>query len=456
MKKRLLSMLCIAALLLCLLPQTAFAAGNLEGVDYDRIGGTGSRVTLTLGELVFEGQLSRGSMVSESEQDKIIKQTMNDLHITSGMLLNAKSMLDAAHKLEGFSIKDVTNAMLKLTGAQDAIDLYKLVMGENTTPSQIAGKIAQDQIKGQAQDFVQNQMEDVLTQGGKVALKGMGKYAFKLLFMLPDLTEIGLNALAKYENIKETCAIALERQLLLDTFYDECNRRIAEASGDRGAWEIRFDKRNTQTYNCTFWGISGVMMEASLSGVLEQVSEIDGAAGMYRGTLWLDIDGVDMKNSFDAKFAHTSPYDQPMKYVIHHVQPGATDKYQETILNRKAQGEISVMITGGNGTQVSELSGGLTSGGDEIEFAFDHLYEGEKNDSSVPYWSSYYYAAYHYTANTLGTVTTAQTVYSETFGPNGYYRLDGSKAPEVREDSIPDIGTVWKPLESTPYITVYY
>ena len=75
MKKRLLSLLCVVALLLCLLPQTAFAAGSLEGVDYDRIGGTGSRVTLTLGELVFEGQLSRGSMVSDSEQDKIIKQT---------------------------------------------------------------------------------------------------------------------------------------------------------------------------------------------------------------------------------------------------------------------------------------------------------------------------------------------------------------------------------------------
>ena len=184
MKKRLLSLLCVVALLLCLLPQTAFAAGSLECVDYDRIGGTGSRVTLTLGELVFEGQLSRGSMVSDSEQDKIIKQTMNDLNITSGMLLNAKSMLDAAHKLEGFGMKDVENALLKLTGAQDAVELYKLVMGENVTSAQIAQKIAQDQIKGEAKDFVQNQLEDALTHGVTVALQGMGKYGFKLLFLL--------------------------------------------------------------------------------------------------------------------------------------------------------------------------------------------------------------------------------------------------------------------------------
>lgn len=435
MKKRLAAMLCAAAMLLCLLPQTAFAAGSLEGVDYDRIGGTGSRVTLTLGELVFEGQLSRGSMVSDSEQDKIIKQTMNDLNITSGMLLNAKSMLDAAHSLEGFSIKDVTNAMLKLTGAQDAIDLYKLVMGENTTPSQIAGKIAQDQIKGEAQDFVENQMEDVLTQGGKVSLKGMGRYAFKLLFMLPDLTEIGLNALAKYENIKETCAIALERQLLLDTFYDECNRRIAEASGDRGAWEIRFDKRNTQTYNCTFWGISGVMMEASLSGVLEQVSEIDGAAGQYRGTLWLDIEGVDMA-PVDTGF-HTLPAIN-MVYTAATVSGpymSSSINNQKTTMSRSMQGDISVMITGGSGTQVSEVSGSLTSGRDETKFNFDHRWEHTTN----PPYGEVIRNFWHYTSNdpTYVIETTED-------GVSPPYPIPGG------------VGTVWKPLESIPYITVYY
>lgn len=454
MKKRLAAMLCAAAMLLCLLPQTAFAAGSLEGVDYDRIGGTGSRVTLTLGELVFEGQLSRGSMVSESEQDKIIKQTMNDLNITSGMLLNAKSMLDAAHKLEGFSIKDVTNALLKLTGAQDAIDLYKLVMGENTTPSQIAGKIAQDQIKGEAQDFVQNQMEDVLTQGGKVALKGMGRYAFKLLFMLPDLTEIGLNALAKYENIKETCAIALERQLLLDTFYDECNRRIAEASGDRGAWEIRFDKRNTQTYNCTFWGISGVMMEASLSGVLEQVSEIDGAAGMYRGTLWLDIEGVDMANSFDARFR--SNHNFVFKVAIDSWQrdPGFVGyediPNQTTSLKRSMQGEISVMVTDGSGTQMSDVSGSLTSGNDETEFLFDHTINGT---AKVGYSKTYYTT--HITASTIESVSRSYKALNIVTVP--YAGQTQTILWDKNDPVIPaDIGTVWKPLESIPYITVYY
>ena len=162
---------------------------------------------------VYKRQLSRGSMVSDSEQDKIITPTMNDLNITRGMLLNAKSMLDAAHKLEGFGMKDVENALLKLTGAQDAVELYKLVMGENVTSAQIAQKIAQDQIKGEAKDFVQNQLEDALTHGGTVALQGMGKYGFKLLFLLPDLTEIGVNALTKYENIEVYKRQAVPRTL---------------------------------------------------------------------------------------------------------------------------------------------------------------------------------------------------------------------------------------------------
>lgn len=448
MKKRLLSMLCIAVLLLCLLPQTALAAGSLEGVDYTRIGGSGSRVTLTLGELVFEGQLSRGSLLTDSEQDKIIRQTMNDLNITSGMLLNAKSMLDAAHKLEGFGMKDVENALLKLTGAQDAVELYKLVMGENVTSAQIAQKIAQDQIKGEAKDFVQNQLEDALTQGGTVALQGMGKYGFKLLFLLPDLTEIGVNALTKYENIKETCAAALERQLLLDTFYDECNKRIKDASGDRGAWEIRFDKNNTQTYNCTFWGISGVMMEASLSGVLEQVSEIDGAAGQYRGTLWLDIEGVDMANSFANKIRDTVPFSTGINSWSY-VGIGSTSNSCTTAsLTRQVQGEISVVVTGGSGTQISEVSGSLTSGGDETKFALDHSVSG----TGTLMQSTNTFTAY-FTSTTPDAVSFVWKKHIVVSGP----RVRKEETITDPATSVPrDIGTVWKPLESTPYITVYY
>lgn len=450
MKKRLTAILCMMALLLCLLPQTAFAAGGLEGVDYTRISGTGSRVTLTLGELVFEGQLSRGSMLSQNEQDKIIKQTMNDLSITSGMLINAKSMLDAAHSLEGFNINDVGNAAMKLAGVDNYVDLYNHVMGaKDKTSAEIAADIA----KGQLTDFAEDGLEDILTNGGRLALHGTGKFAFKLLFILPDLTEIVLDALAKYENIKETVAAAVERQLLLDTFYDECGKRISEASGDRGAWEIRFDKNNTQTYNCTFWGISGVMMEASLSGVLEQVSELDGAAGQYRGTLWLDIEGVDMAG-FDARFRTNHNF--PFKIAIDSwkTTPGFIGyediPNQTTVLKRAVQGEISVMITKGNGVQGSEVSGSLTSGRDETEFSFEYTING----TSKFVYDKIFYTT-HITSNTIESVN--RSYKSLTISSPPYSPQTQTVNWDKNDTGIPaDIGTVWKPLESKPFITVYY
>lgn len=445
MKKRLTAILCMMALLLCLFPQTAFAAGSLEGVDYTRIGGTGSRVTLTLGELTFEGQLSRGTMLSQREQDKIIKQTMNDLSITSGMLINAKSMLDAAHSLEGFNIKDVGNAAMKLAGVDNFVDLYNHVMGaKDKTSAEIAADIA----KGQLTDFAEDGLEDILTNGGRLALHGTGKFAFKLLFILPDLTEIGLDALAKYENIKETVAAAVERQLLLDTFYDECGKRISEASGDRGAWEIRFDKGSTQTYNCTFWGISGVMMQASLSGVLEQVSELDGAAGQYRGTLWLDLEGVDMANSFANKIKTTEPISTNITSWAYVGITSTTNNCTSASLTRRVQGELSVMLTSGGGTQQSDVSGSLTSGGDETEFVLKHEIHGtgqpapnDINDFTLSLSSS--------------SPDSVTVVWTKIFRHTGWFKKT-TKVVDPATSINRDPGTVWKPLESKPFITVYY
>ena len=92
MKKRLLAVLCAVMLLCTVFPISASAAGSIEGVDYDRIKGTagGKEVILTLGDLQFHGELTNGSL-NDEERDKIIRQAMNDMKITSGMLINAES-----------------------------------------------------------------------------------------------------------------------------------------------------------------------------------------------------------------------------------------------------------------------------------------------------------------------------------------------------------------------------
>lgn len=437
MKKRFILFLMVFLLCIAVFPTTAFAKGNLEGVDYDRIiDEAGShRATLTLGELEFNGELTKGNGLTDEEKDKIIKTVMNDMEITSGMLLNAESLIKAAKTVKGFGMGDVINAAAKLSGTSDLLSIYNYFMGTGKDPVTIARDITKGQITDAGKDAVEKGLENALTDGGKVALKGAGKFAYKLLFILPDLFEIGVDALTKYENIKYTVTLGTERLVLLEAFYKECNERIKDASedeeGEESEWEIRFNKDVTQTYNCTFWGVSGVMMEASLSGVLKQISEIDGAAGQYRGTLTLEIEGVDMA-SFDSSVHNTVPFSN--FYSVYSSAGNVrgqsfTNEKKPTELTRKMHGEISVMITGGSGTQNSEISGSLTSGSDETVFSF------------YQYWTM--------SSSQFGIMQFVRWTSSDPSTLDGAGK-DGTSA------FARDIGTVWRPLESKPVITVYY
>lgn len=444
MKKIILFFVCVIALLLCAFPFSASAAGNMEGIDYSRIKGSGSRVTLNLGELVFEGELSRGTMLSKEEQDEIIKKVMNDMNITSGMLTNASSLISAAHSLEGFGMKDAVNALLKLTGADTVVGAFQyLTGGNNKTSAQISADIAKDATL----TISETVLEDILTQGGTVALEGAGKTAFKLLFLLPSLTDIGIESLEKYEKNKETLTVALNRQAMVDGFYDECNRRIEEASGDRGKWEIRFDgQKNTRVYDFDMWGIGGLMATWKLSGVLEQVTEIDGSAGMYRGTLWLDIEGMNMAQDFDAKIMTGQPLVRTAVDSWSMIVDGTNDTYSTTVLKRRVQGDISFIVSaGGSGTYTSTVSGSLTSGGDVIEFSFNHAIEGT-GDMSL---AKIYRGAF-LTSNDIHTISALSKGYTSSVAGTQPHENDGRT--DIAEM---DIGTVWKPLESTPTITIY-
>ena len=200
MKKTFTALLCTVCIMCAMLPLPVSAAGNLEGVDYTRISADKRyQVKLTLGNLEFWGDLSRDTTLSDSEQDAIIRQVMLDLKITSGMLINAKKLIGDAEKIEGFGLNDVVNALLEFTGTKDLIGLYNTVMG---TGGKSAEEIAADIALSQGKDALEKVAGDALTKGGKVAMKAGGKFAFKLLFLLPDLTKIGLDVLTKYENIQ--------------------------------------------------------------------------------------------------------------------------------------------------------------------------------------------------------------------------------------------------------------
>ena len=441
MKKRLLAVLCAVMLLCTVFPISASAAGSIEGVDYDRIKGTagGKEVILTLGDLQFHGELTNGSL-NDEERDKIIRQAMNDMKITSGMLINAVSLIDKAQNVQGFGTGDVINAAAKLVGVSDLLEIYNYFMGSGKDPEKIAKDIATSQVT----DAAKEKLEDVLTDGGTLVLKGAGKFAFKLLFILPDLTEIGLDALTKYEDIKYTVTLGTEKMVMLEAFYQECNNRIEEKEKELGGWVIRFDKA-TATDTFTFWGISGLMSEWTLSGELVKgISGAgDGVTGNYEGTLTLSMKAIDMAETFDRNWVQNTTEWPSIMRVLKSGDKLTDTPQQTTKLERTISGDFNLYIPGESSGIYEPAVFGSFNGADTIDFSFSR-----KAESS--------YSGYTDGSNTLIyganlTSSNVNTVYFE--GYHTFPTIMGSAGtgPDTWAQSTGDldmnVGTVWDPLD---------
>ena len=441
MKKRLLAVLCAVMLLCTVFPISASAAGSIEGVDYDRIKGTagGKEVILTLGDLQFHGELTNGSL-NDEERDKIIRQAMNDMKITSGMLINAESLIDKAQNIQGFGTGDVINAAAKLVGVSDLLEIYNYFMGSGKDPEKIAKDIATSQVS----DAAKEKLKDVLTDGGTLVLKGAGKFAFKLLFILPDLTEIGLDALTKYEDIKYTVTLGTEKMVMLEAFYQECNNRIEEKEKELGGWVIRFDKA-TATDTFTFWGISGLMSEWTLSGELVKgISGAgDGVTGNYEGTLTLSMKALDMAETFDRNWVQNTTEWPSIMRVLKSGDKLTDTPQQTTKLERTISGDFNLYIPGESSGIYEPAVFGSFNGADTIDFSFSR-----KAESS--------YSGYTDGSNTLIyganlTSSNVNTVYFE--GYHTFPTIMGSAGtgPDTWAQSTGDldmnVGTVWDPLD---------
>ena len=450
MKKRLLAVLCAVMLLCTVFPISASAAGSIEGVDYDRIKGTagGKEVILTLGDLQFHGELTNGSL-NDEERDKIIRQAMNDMKITSGMLINAESLIDKAQNVQGFGTGDVINAAAKLVGVSDLLEIYNYFMGSGKDPEKIAKDIATSQVT----DAAKEKLEDVLTDGGTLVLKGAGKFAFKLLFILPDLTEIGLDALTKYEDIKYTVTLGTEKMVMLEAFYQECNNRIEEKEKELGGWVIRFDKA-TATDTFTFWGISGLMSEWSLSGELVKgiSGASDGVTGNYEGTLTLSMKAIDMAETFDKNWVQNTTEWPSIMRVLKSGDKLTDTPQQTTKLERTISGDFNLYIPGESSGIYEPAVFGSFNGADTIDFSFSR-----KAESS--------YSGYTDGSNTLIyganlTSSNVNTVYFE--GYHTFPTIMGSAGtgPDTWAQSTGDldmnVGTVWDPLDGDVSIEINF
>jgi len=507
MKKRIIGAFLALSLLLTLLPVSVSAAPTkrVDGVDYTRIkAAKGYDVKLTLGELEFWGDLSRGTPLSEAEQDKIIREVMTTWprddyrlpqsgdqkgYLTSGVLSNLDLIATGQKISENLTremistlvggIVDAASNYMPETGAGPLGDLAvaagknymitlldMLVTGKMPAQSGsgLTGSLTliKDILAQSAKDIARESSYDMLDSaalepGAKFVLKKLGKSTgwLKHAFAVKDLLMTGIDAKMKYDQMLELIEAGLQRAWLLNDFYAKCNERIAAAGGDDGEWRISFHKAPT-TYNFNFWGVGGLMSEWELNG--ELVRQVTGAGdnygGTYEGLLMLEIGGIDMKNSFDAKFKDSEVFFNGGRGFVEGEKvlwnnqriTDIKDDFQTTILKRTVSGEFTVYILDSvSGEFTPTVLGSLTSAGDKTEFSFDHNINGT-GVFSAGGASIDMIASIQYTSNDIKSYT-----YTHKTTANGYDVTDDWSTGTVQAE----IGTMWKPLDSEPKLTLY-
>jgi hypothetical protein len=289
--------------------------------------------------------------------------------------------------------------------------------------------------------------------------------------MFPDLLEIGVGAWQRYENVQQIAATAFEKKVMLDRFYNECNSRIASAGGDGGEWKLSFNGKNgkgaTAIHNFNLWGIGGLMSEWTLKGELVRsvTGAGDGFIGNYEGILTLEIEAVDMAGSFDAGWFNRSslvPADaKTFEYQM--PNPQRTDVAQSTtVLKRIVKGSFLVYISGsGSGSFSPTMIGSMTSESDNTEFSFNHIVTDTYGTGNAQTMAIDNRHENNFTSNNPNTLTNNGSVVEgfwnmnyETYSTPYIYQI--SYQHSFTENlTINDIGTVWRPLESSPQLTIY-
>ena len=455
--------LCLALtmLLLCV-PFTASAAESeygpedlrsIHGIDYNRITqkATGDSksypVELKMGDLTFNGELTGSHGLSYEELNKIINDVLKEKKLTVEQIQLVKALSEnvgdkatefwGAQVLEGLiSYLPLPEGLPKWTEYVGGVSDVFAIMVDGKLPT--AGEYAE----GRAKDLVAKAAEKAIETGfekSKEYIKKVPWAAAKRIPLLGQMINTVKVGIEWQSNDKFDAYLkALEQKMAdVNDFYSECSRRANKLAEEKGAgsYVIKFDKeKNYRTYNATFWGVSGVMISAELSGVLEKVGSSDGIAGEYKGTLWLDVSGVDMTtfaNTFCNNHHLITTYRGPAGYSVSGGSGSAS-------LEAKWQGDFSVYVTEGVVEKQATVFGGLELSEDP-QFHLKMQYNGSKGGLA--------WATMSFTSDNINSVSW-HTENGATFGDYG--------GENTGDTDTTDIGTIWKPMESEPIIIISY
>ena len=451
--------LCLALtmLLLCV-PFTASAAESeygpedlrsIHGIDYNRItqkatgDGKSYPVELKMGDLTFNGELTGSHGLSYEELNKIINDVLKEKKLTVEQIQLVKAMA-----------ANVEDKAIEHWGLQVLEGLISYIPMDDTIANEIGGwndifayMVHDMDEKNVIEYLADRQRQKLIVDKWKIAENGLKKYegylevvgraadAIPLAGEMLNTLKVAEEWLKGNERLEKYLKDLEQKMADVNDFYSECSRRANKLAEEKGAgsYAIKFDKeKNYRTYNATFWGVSNLTMGATLSGVLEG-SNTEGVAGTYTGTLWLDVESVDMSGVDNAFFTQCEAINQMRSQLVAY---SFTDEaYDPTTLRRSVQGEITVTITT-NDLQNIIVDGNIMSGEDEVNFHFRHSWSIRlKSQFMTPGYDDGYRIL---TATSDDILTlTAPTL-------NGYKTYSR------------DPGTVWKPLESGIAITIEF
>jgi hypothetical protein len=497
MKKKIIGICLVLTLFLTLHPMSVAAApsGRIEGVDYSRItSGSRYQVMLTLGNLNFPGTMERGTTLSDEELNKIIREVMTSWsrdderlpqsgdqkgYLTSAVLKN-QDLIATAEQMEldlpremistilGGIMDTASNYVPETGPAGDVVlTAYKniyiktieaAITGKIPTSAEEIKKISSDDLIGFAADIAKNTSADLVDSQGieagvKYLLKKAGKATgwVKHAFAAKDLLMTGIDVYLKHDEMQELIDKGFDRASLLNDFYAECNKRIAEAGDETGEWLIRFDNAKTR-FAFSMWGVYNLLSEWRLSGELARQGHYnDGSyGGEYTGDLTLEIEGLEMDVRFDKNYLDAMPLIQT---ALNNEEAARGIKYKDntntpTVLKRSVVWNLTVAVAG-SGEFTAPINGGVNVKTDNITFNFDHTISGSAkkgmNEDFLEYTitstnpESYMLTQKAWMVQTLPVVGSSKQELMNN-GPNTV---------------AVTIGSVWWPLEKTPQITIF-
>ena len=430
---------------------------QIPGIDYGRItqkayGGSRTYpVELKLGDLTFQGELTGDYGLTYEELNKIIRQTLDDQNLTVDRIvlvreIAAKVQSDAALQW-GDQVVEGILSFLPIPGTTLSVGDYYAYKVHGNEETGIKSAIFSES-KAAASEAI----ERAAKLSGKVGRVGRAASKVASVPMLGQLINTAMVAAQWKEGSErfDSYLKLLEENLaIINNFYATCSQRAAalvEGKDENNVWKIRFDRRKCyQTYNCTFWGVSGNLMSCTVSG--ELTSADNNMAGTYTGTLWVELSAADF-SPLERDLEKTTGLSavRSLIYSMGSYQK-TSDEGPKTVLTREAQGTLTVRVLNTDGTVTPEISGTLTSGGDETTFSFSRRIVWQ--DDSMSAYGSVGVTEAAFTSSSVDSVTMDSTSTVTVKGEVGAQE-------EGHETFQQNPGTAFRPLETAPVILIRF